>query len=98
MKTKLVIKGAIYECKGVLVRPHFTGEFWVVDATQYKTKEDIKKEYSKECAKDFIKNGFHLTYEGINYYECEYSQYQTENMDLLSDLSEIEFFDEETDF
>jgi hypothetical protein len=95
--TKLIIKGAIYTDGGTLLRPHFTGDFHTVDCTEFKTKEEIKSNYSKENAKQFL-SGYYLTYEGVKYFECEYSPYHTEGMELLSDLSELEFFDENTDF
>lgn len=65
--------------------------------TEYKTKEEIKANYSKEDAKNILK-GFYLEYEGVKYYQCEYSPYNTENMELLSDLSDLEYFDNEVSF
>jgi len=94
---KQIIKGAIYTDGDTLLRPHFSGNFFAVDCTEYKTKKEIKADYSKETAKQMLSN-LCLTYEGIKYYECEYSPYNTEGMELLSDLSEIEYFDEETEF
>ena len=41
MTNPLIIKGAIYKDGDELVRPHFTGEFWMVDCTEYKTRENI---------------------------------------------------------
>jgi len=94
---KTIIKGAIYQYGDVLLRAHYSGNFWMVDCTEYKTKEEIKANYDKENAKEFLK-GFFLTCDNVKYYECEYSPYQTEEMDLLSDISNVEFYDDETDF
>ena len=94
---KQIIKGAIYKDGDVLLRAHFTGYFSAVDCTEYKTKEEIKTNYSKENAKEFL-NGFYLTCDGVKYYECEYSPYDTDSMDLLSDLDSIEFYDDKTEF
>lgn len=95
---QIIIKGAIYTDGNNLLRPHFSGNFSDVDCTEFKPAKEIKANYSKESAQKFIKDGFYLTYEGVKYYECEYSPYHTDGMDLLSDISRIEFFDEETDF
>jgi uncharacterized Zn finger protein (UPF0148 family) len=94
----IIIKGAIYKCGDVLLRPHYSGEFYCVDCTEYKTKEEIKADYDKKYAKQFIEEGYCLTHDGVNYYECEYSPYNTEDFELLSDLDEIDFYDEETEF
>ena len=94
---KQIIKGAIYTNGDVLLRPHYSGYFSVVDCTEYKRKEQIREEYSKEHAKEMLSN-FCLTYEEHKYFECKFSPYNTADMECLSDLSEIEFYDEETDF
>lgn len=98
MKAQLVIKGAIYKCGDELLRAQFTGEFYMVDCTEYKTVKQIRQECSKETAKRFIKEGYHLTYDGVKYFECEYGHFNTDEFELLSDLSGIDFYDEETDF
>lgn len=101
MATQLIIKGAIYTNGEELLRPHYSGEFFMVDCTEYKTKKQIKQKYSKETAKQFLTDGYYLTYEGEKYYECEFSPFNcgTEsNFELLSDLSGLDFYDEETDF
>lgn len=96
--TKNIIKGAIYFNGDCLLRPHFSGNFFMVDCTQYLKKEEIKDNYSKEFYKECIKSNLVLTYEGVNYYECEYSPYHVDNFELLSDISGLEFLDEETEF
>ena len=99
MRTQLIIKGAVYTNGEYLLRPHFTGEFIMVDCTEYKTKKQIKAEYGKEISKEFL-SGFCLTYEGENYYECQYSPHHCadDSFMLLSDLGSLDFWDEETDF
>lgn len=94
---KTIIKGAIYKDGDELVRVHFTGEFWMVDATEFKTKDAIQEEYHTEFADTCLQNTM-LTYEGIGYFECESSPHHTENFELLSDISELEFYDYETNF
>lgn len=95
---KTIIKGAIYTDGNALLRPHFTGNFDAVDCTRYMTEEDISSEYSVETTKDFVEINLQLTYEGKTFYECEYSPYYTEDMELISDISNVEYFDEDTDF
>ena len=95
---KLIIKGAIYTDGDTLLRPHYSGEFTMVDCTEFKTEKTIRSEYSEELANEFIEDSLQLEYEGTKYYECEYSPYGTESMELLSDISDLEFFDEETSF
>lgn len=96
---KTIIKGAIYTNGSELLRAHFSGNFSIVDCTEYKTSKQIKDEYSKETAAKFCnRNSFYLTYEGKKYFECEYSPFCTDDFELLSDISKIEFYDEETEF
>ncbi len=96
---KTIIKGAIYKNGDELLRPHYSGDFRTVDCTEYKTKEQIKSEYSKEWAKEHTdEDAFYLTCDGVKYYECEFSPFDTENFELLSDISKIEFYDDETEF
>ena len=92
-----IIKGAIYTNGDILLRPHFSGIFSMVDCTEYKKKDLIKAEYSKSTAKEMLSNSY-LTYKGDKYFQCEYYPYNTDEFELLSDLSPIEFYDEETEF
>lgn len=99
MKTATIIKGALYFNGDEILRPHFSGQFHTVDCTQYFTEKHIKENYSEKFYKKITgENSFYIEYEGIRYYECEYSPYCTDSMELLSDLSELEYFDEETSF
>lgn len=95
MVNPLVIKGAIYKNGNVLVRiAHSTGEYYLVDCIEYKTKDDILNEYSDEVGNDFINNNITLYHDGVEYVECEVSPHYTENFELLSDLSELSVYDE----
>jgi len=99
METKTIIKGALYFNGDEILRPHFSGQFHTVDCTQYFTKKHIKENYSKEFYKEATgKDANYIEYGGVKYYQCEYSPYHTDGMELLSDLSELEFFDNETEF
>jgi hypothetical protein len=97
MKTMLIIKGAVYTDGDLLLRPHYTGDFYCVDCTEYKTKSQIKEEYSGLALKEMLSNDY-LTYEGEKYFRCEYSPYNTEGLLLLSDLSNLGYFDDSTEF
>ena len=98
MRMQMIIKGLIYKCGDELLRPHFSGYYYAVDCTEYKTAKQIRQEYDKETAKNFIKNSLCLTYAGVKYFECEYSPFNVEDFEPLSDISDISFYDEETDF
>lgn len=97
MANPLIIKGGIYFDGDTILKAHYSGYFFMVDCTEYKTKKVIKQEYSKETAKEFL-NGSYIINEGIKYYECEYSPYGTENLELLSDVSNLEFTDFQNEF
>lgn len=84
----LIIKGGIYTNGDMLLQAHYSGYFFMVDCTEYKTKKDIKSEYDKETAKLFLQ-GDSMTYKNVKYWECEYSPCNTENMELLSDVSDL---------
>jgi hypothetical protein len=96
---KIIISGAIYTNGEELLRPHYSGNYLIVDCTQYLTKKHIKENYRNDFYKEATgKNAFYLTYQGVKYFECEFSPYNTEDMELLSEISEIEFYDNETNF
>lgn len=95
----LVIKGAIYTNGDCLLRPHYSGFFSLVDCTRYLKKSEIKERYSIRDAKRFIgEDGMYLEYNGEKYYECEYDSYGTEKMECLSDLSSLNYFDDNQSF
>ncbi len=90
--SKLVIKGALYQNGDMLVIPHFTGEFSIVDCDRYLQKSEIKSDYSKEFYKEATgKYANYIEHEGIKYYACEFDCYTTNNFELLSDLSGLQF-------
>jgi hypothetical protein len=96
--TTVVIKGALYFDGDLILRPHFSGSFYMVDCTEFKPKEQILSEYSEADAKDILEQE-PITYRGVEYFKCEYSPFNVaEDWVLLSDISEVEFFDNETDF
>ncbi len=98
MAYPLIIKGAIYKCGDTLLQPHFTGHFFLVDCTEFKTKKQIKEDYDKQTAKDMLSNSY-LTDGGVKYYECQSSPWNcTDDFELLSDLSELEFINDEDEF
>lgn len=95
---KSIVKWAIYTDGDCLLRPHYSWDFSMVDCTEYKTKKQIKSYwYSPDIVKRFL-DGVCLEYEGEKYYECEFSPYHTENMELLSNLPEFEYYDDNTEF
>ena len=85
----LVIKGALYKAdEDTLVKPHFTGEFGIVDCTRYFTKEELESRYPEW----FIKQNKddYIIEDGIKYYYAEYSPMTVDDdWELLSDLSEL---------
>ena len=97
MRTTLIIKGGIYTDGNTLLQAHYSGYFIAVDCTEFKQKEDILSEYSKEVAEEFLSNE-PLTYDGVPYYECEYSPYSTHDLELLSDISDLEITNSEYNF
>lgn len=98
MSNPLIIKGAIYKDGDELVRPHYTGEYYMVDCTEYKTIENIVKEYDIDFAKNVVNSKEPLLHDDVEYYECEYSPHITEGFELLSDIYELCFYDHETSF
>ena len=99
MKTQLVIKGAYYydnESDTILV-PHFTGEFIIVDCTQYKKASDLKGVYDKQFLIENKEN--YVMYEGSKYFYAEYSPNNiSDEWFLLSDLSNLFFEEQERSF
>lgn len=96
----LIIKGALYitEGKTIVLRPHFTGEYHTVDCTEYLQKDEIKEKYDYDFYRDAIKHNKKIEVNGVFYYECESSAWETNGMELLSDLSSLEYFDDQTNF
>ena len=95
---KFVVKGAYYFSEGynrVLV-PHYTGEFGLVDCTQYRTKKDILSDYDKEYFKK-VKEDY-VEVDDVKYYYTEYDCFNPDDFDLLSDLSELFHYEDSFNF
>lgn len=95
--TALVIAGAYYkiEDEDVVICPHYTGEFSIVDCDKYLNKEDFLGAYEEEYLDEdnFIEVG------GKKYYYAEYKPFNVdENWTLLSDLSNLRHIEEDYDF
>ncbi len=98
-----VIQGALYydSENDEVVRPHSTCHGLAVDCTFYQTKKYInsKKLYSEERVKQFTRKGAkYIKVRGVKYFETESYPKYTKDLVLLSDLSELNFFDEEDTF
>ena len=89
----LIIKGAIYTNGTELLQPHYTGEFYAVDCTEWKTAEDIKANYNETFYREALEN-CPITHEGVNYYMCECGPHHVTDFTLLSDLSELTHIEE----
>jgi len=92
--TKLVIAGAVYysDSLDALLIPHFTGEYWMVDCTRYLKKKELKDRCPDYWFKENKEN--YIEFEGERYYYAEYSPIHTDDLNLLSDLSELKFYEE----
>lgn len=96
----LVIKGCIYTNGNALLRCHHTGDFVVVDCDEFLTVEEMDdRDYRQLTTDNIVENSVSLTYDGKPYYDIsEYSPYLTENLKLLTDVNDIEYFDDCTSF
>lgn len=83
----LVIKGAQYFDGESILIPHFTGEFYTVDCTEYALKKELKQNYSKEWIKK--NKDDYIEHNGEKYYYAEYGSFYIDNWKLLSDLSDL---------
>ena len=93
MGTKLVIKGAYYFNQDCIIMPHYTGEFFIVDCDEYITEEEIKERYDNNFIEEHKNN--YIEYQDIKYYYAEYNTFNTADFELLSDLSKLEYLEEE---
>ena len=93
----IIIKWAIYTDGDELLRPHYNWFFFMVDCTEYKTKEQMKEIYSEKFIKEAL-GWLCLEYKWERYYECEFSPHYTEWLEILSDISDIEFYDDDRSF
>jgi hypothetical protein len=49
-----IIKGCLYFSGDMILRPHYSGQFSMVDCEEYLTKEELKDRYDKEHVKEFM--------------------------------------------
>lgn len=97
MKSNLVIAGAKYYDNGEIYRPHFTGEYSLVDADRYITEEAFIEEFGKEEFDNAEENGDKVYHNGEWYYNTEnYIVWSTdsEDIELVSDLANLRFTEE----
>ena len=86
---KTVIKGAYYydrESETILI-PHFTGEYYMVDCSQFVKMDELKKIYDESYINQ-VKND-PIEFEGEKYYNAEYSLWTIGEWELINDLSDI---------
>jgi hypothetical protein len=94
----LVIRGAYYYNKdgdNILV-PHYTGEYVTVDCDEFARKDEIKSRYDNQYIKNNKDN--YIEYDDNKYYYAEYSPFNVGDWELLSDVSQLEHFEEDFDF
>ena len=99
MKTqKLIIAGAFYydEKNDTLLSPHYTGEFSIVDCNEYKRMNEIEDSYDENYINQIKDNP--IKYNGNKYYDAEYSPCVVNDWELLSDLSDFSYLEENYDF
>ena len=92
---KLVIKGAYYYEKelNMIIVPHYTGEYRIVDCDIYKILPEIMEMYDDEFIEE--SNDNNIEYNGETYFYAEYSPLAVdEHWELLSDLSELYHIEE----
>lgn len=95
---KLVIKGAYYYDRNsnVILIPHFTGEYCIVDCDRYIIMSELQGIYDESYINQVKDNP--IMFEGIEYYYAEYSPQHIEDWELLSDLSDLQHLEENFDF
>lgn len=82
----LVVKGAYYLADDVILRPHFTGEFAIVDCTRYLKREEILEIYDE----DWLEDVDWIVYGNEKYYYAEYKPvYVDKDWKLISDVSDL---------
>jgi len=99
MKMKTVIKGAFYYDRDseTLLVPHFTGEYAMVDCDSFNKMEELEGRYDQSYI-DTVKDS-PIEFEGENYYSSEWGPFNvSDDWELLSDISELSFQEENFDF
>ena len=91
--TKLVIKGAYYYDKesDMIISSHYTGEFEIVDCNTYEKLEELEGKYNDNYIES-VKNSY-IKYDGRKYYSTEFSPIAVDDWELLSDLSELGYWE-----
>ena len=92
---KLVIAGAYYYDRNneVILIPHYTGEYYVVDCYRYMKMEELKERYDENYIKDVLDDT--IEFDGELFYNAEYSpQNVNDSWELLSDLSSLNHIEE----
>ena len=93
---KLVIAGALYFDGEMLLVPHYTGEFVVVDCDRYMSLEDLKDIYNELFIEEAMESP--VSYNNKKYYPAEYGPFNVKDWELLSDLSDLNHLEENYDF
>ena len=93
-----VIQGAYYynESSDTILCPHFTGEFYVVDCTEYITEDEMKEKYDDAFIEEHKDD--YREIDGERYYYAEYSPNNVGEWELLSDISGIHFSEDSYEF
>ena len=97
--TKLVIAGAFYydEEDDMIIVPHYTGEYSIVDCDRYVNMKILKEMYNDRYIKQVKDNPIELR--DKKYYDAEYSPISIrDTWELLSDLSKLRHQEENYDF
>ena len=92
---RTVIKGAYYYDRegNTLLVPHYTGNFSVVDCDSFNKMEDLTARYDQSYI-DSVKDS-PIEFEGENYYSTEWGPFNIDDdWELLSDISELYFMEE----
>jgi len=90
----LIVRGALYydRASDTILIPHFTGEFYMVDCTEYIPMEDLKNRFDEEFISETSED--YIEHEDKKYYYAESSPFNIVDWELISDLSELEHFRE----
>ena len=97
---QLIIKGAVYfdEKNDMIVVPHFTGEYHIVDCDTYEQIHVLEEKYDSKYIDRITSNDLFCGYKGNIYYSTQSSPCSVLDWELLSDLSELVYFEEDTEF
>lgn len=88
------ITGAVYYDgqRNSIFIPSFSGEFSIIEVTEYIPFEELERKYTEDFVQDNKYN--YIIYKGSKYYYAETAVINdNEDIILLSDISELYFFD-----